>query len=189
MYPKVLLSFFILTLLLSLPNCSSVPSSPTSDGVQSQNDQPSFMDVHNQARAQVGAPPLKWSQELADFAQEWADHLARRNEFKHNPESSFGENIAFGTNINAETAAQLLAPGTCGVSRTTYQRLKCFCDWSLHPNDMESNNTCRLWDSSIRPKCVRCGKLLPSRKYLRTNALTSGTVQKKESAQNIGIWN
>ena len=34
------------------------------------------MDLHNQARAQVGVAPLQWDPELARHAQKWADQLA-----------------------------------------------------------------------------------------------------------------
>ncbi|HNW59678.1 MAG TPA: CAP domain-containing protein [bacterium] len=59
--------------------------------------------LHNQARAAVGAHPLNWSQDLARYAQEWADHLAAAGcSFEHRPESGpwkqkHGENLFMGT--------------------------------------------------------------------------------------------
>ena len=58
---------------------------------------------HNKARAEVGLAPLVWSDRLAMYAQEWADHLAstsRRTE--HRPHSGtwkqeHGENLFMGT--------------------------------------------------------------------------------------------
>ncbi len=35
--------------------------------------------AHNLWRDKVHVPPLKWSVELADFAQSWADHLKQSN--------------------------------------------------------------------------------------------------------------
>lgn len=53
-----------------------------------------FLKLHNDARAEVGAPPLQWDPQLADAAQKWADHLAQTNTFTHHPEGDFGENLA-----------------------------------------------------------------------------------------------
>ena len=55
---------------------------------------------HNHWRKRVGVKPLTWSKELADFAQKWAEELARRGcEMEHRPDggpwdgSKYGENI------------------------------------------------------------------------------------------------
>ncbi len=45
-------------------------------------------------RAEVGVPPLQWSENLAASAQQWADHLAATGTFDH---SGAGENLAGGT--------------------------------------------------------------------------------------------
>jgi pathogenesis-related protein 1 len=58
---------------------------------------------HNQVRAQVGVPPVRWSRQLADYAQQWADHLAAtRCGLQHRPRSGqwrqeYGENLFMGT--------------------------------------------------------------------------------------------
>jgi hypothetical protein len=41
--------------------------------------------VHNQERALVGVPPLKWNNTLAAGAQAWADHMATTGQFGHAP--------------------------------------------------------------------------------------------------------
>ncbi len=54
-----------------------------------------FLKVHNDARAAVGVPPLKWSASLARYAQEWADQLAKPGvEFDHRDQQEYGENLA-----------------------------------------------------------------------------------------------
>lgn len=59
--------------------------------------------IHNKARAEVGVPPLKWSNELAAYAQQWADHLASSGcKMEHRPRSGtwkqiYGENLFMGT--------------------------------------------------------------------------------------------
>ncbi|MDO8946950.1 MAG: CAP domain-containing protein [Desulfocapsaceae bacterium] len=59
--------------------------------------------LHNKIRAEVGVGPLCWSEELAVYAQRWADHLASsRCGIEHRPRSGkwqqkYGENIFIGT--------------------------------------------------------------------------------------------
>lgn len=53
-----------------------------------------FLQVHNQARAEVGVGPLQWSDKLAQSAQQWADQLAGMGKIMHNPQTPYGENWA-----------------------------------------------------------------------------------------------
>jgi uncharacterized protein YkwD len=57
-----------------------------------------LLSAHNQCRARVGVPSLKWSSTLASFAQEWADQLSQKRGIEHRSSggSGFGENIAAG---------------------------------------------------------------------------------------------
>jgi pathogenesis-related protein 1 len=58
--------------------------------------------LHNKARSDVGVGPLKWSSELASYAQEWADRLASEScKVEHRPHSGkwlqkHGENLFIG---------------------------------------------------------------------------------------------
>ena len=68
------------------------------------NDQPSrpapssraqeLLAAHNNWRAEIGVPPLQWSDSLAVSAQLWADHLASTGTFEHNRS---GQNLALAT--------------------------------------------------------------------------------------------
>jgi pathogenesis-related protein 1 len=55
---------------------------------------------HNKVRKEVGVGPVKWSAEIAKFAQAWADELAKNGKFGHRPRDKgpwtqkYGENIA-----------------------------------------------------------------------------------------------
>lgn len=52
------------------------------------------LDFHNQARAEVSVPELIWSVELSQYAQQWADDLAKSGcEMEHREVSDFGENL------------------------------------------------------------------------------------------------
>ena len=62
-----------------------------------------LLTFHNRARADVGLAPVMWSNELARYAQEWADHLASTSRrMEHRPPSGrwkqeHGENLFMGT--------------------------------------------------------------------------------------------
>lgn len=48
---------------------------------------------HNHYRAKHGVPLLTLSPKLCDYAQEWANHLAKSDTFQHRPNNKYGENI------------------------------------------------------------------------------------------------
>jgi len=47
----------------------------------------------NAVRALFGEPPLRWSSDLADAAQDWADRLVATGQFGHRPDDPYGENL------------------------------------------------------------------------------------------------
>nr|AEZ63367.1 PR-1 protein [Moniliophthora perniciosa]QVT77525.1 pathogenesis-related protein 1 [Moniliophthora perniciosa]QVT77526.1 pathogenesis-related protein 1 [Moniliophthora perniciosa]QVT77527.1 pathogenesis-related protein 1 [Moniliophthora perniciosa]QVT77530.1 pathogenesis-related protein 1 [Moniliophthora perniciosa] len=72
----------------------------------SNNDKKIYLQMHNKARAEHGAPPLEWDDRLAAAAQSWADGCV----FEHSTGQlgDFGENLsAGGGNFGAEAAVQL----------------------------------------------------------------------------------
>ncbi|KRA82934.1 CAP domain-containing protein [Altererythrobacter sp. Root672] len=46
-------------------------------------DMVSVLDLHNQAREDVGSPPLQWNLTLAEHAQEYANVLAETGRLRH----------------------------------------------------------------------------------------------------------
>ncbi|KAH9898477.1 hypothetical protein C8Q73DRAFT_403625 [Cubamyces lactineus] len=74
---------------------NSSGSSGDSSGSTSQSDIDQYLQAHNSVRAQHGAAPLTWSDELAGKAQQWANNCV----FQHSGGSlgPFGENLAAGT--------------------------------------------------------------------------------------------
>lgn len=58
-----------------------------------------FLQLHNDARAKVGVPALRWSDTLARHAQQWADELAASGTFRHrdHTKTGYGENLFGGS--------------------------------------------------------------------------------------------
>lgn len=63
-----------------------------------------MLESHNAVRAQVGVPPLQWSETLARHARQWAQALLRAGEFRHRPDSPYGENLFMITGASAAPA-------------------------------------------------------------------------------------
>ena len=87
----------LLTSFLTLFSVNDTTDELEHASTQSQEiqiDQNELLSRHNFYRKQVDAPALKWSDSLADYAQEWANHLAKHCEMKHRPDADgLGENI------------------------------------------------------------------------------------------------
>jgi len=67
-------------------------------------DQNKVIEQHNIYRKELGIPPLKFSQECADFAQKWAEKLAKNNRgLVHSKQAKFGENIFWKSKATNET--------------------------------------------------------------------------------------
>lgn len=64
-------------------------SSPEPDAALARD----ILAAHNEIRAHIDVPPLRWSDRLAARAQEWANRLLQEQQFYHRPHPSFGENL------------------------------------------------------------------------------------------------
>ncbi len=62
----------------------------------SRDEVDTLLKAHNGARKLVGAPAVKWSPELAGYAQQWADQIAASGKLEHRTEHKYGENLAAG---------------------------------------------------------------------------------------------
>jgi hypothetical protein len=63
-----------------------------------------LLAAHNAYRENLGLPPLRWSDQLAANAQQWADHLAETGAFEH---SGPGQNLAMAA-AGSESLTQLV---------------------------------------------------------------------------------
>lgn len=52
-----------------------------------------MLAAHNAVRDQVAVPPLVWSTELSEYAQQWADTLLKKEGFSHRGQRRYGENL------------------------------------------------------------------------------------------------
>ena len=52
-----------------------------------------MLDAHNAIRVRLAVPPLVWSDQLAQVAQDWANHLIATGGLNHRPNNRYGENI------------------------------------------------------------------------------------------------
>jgi pathogenesis-related protein 1 len=106
-YSSRILSIILLTATLAGaqdgPNGSTIPKAGPHVEIavarkKLRDDMPKqiaeFMKLHNDARAEVGVPPLEWDDGLAAYAQEWAETIAARDEMEHRPNGKYGENLA-----------------------------------------------------------------------------------------------
>ena len=104
-----------ISLLVSLSifaNCAIAQTVLAKTGSKvSQADAQIALDFHNKVRKDVGTVPLKWSAELAQYAQAWADNLANTGcDMKHRPNSGewkqiHGENIFWGSGKDYRTSS------------------------------------------------------------------------------------
>lgn len=75
------------------PEETKAPSSGSS-GLSA--DQQKALDLHNEARKEVGNDALEWDDSLVSGAQEWADHIASLGSLTHS-QGDDGENLYMGT--------------------------------------------------------------------------------------------
>ncbi|XP_022099173.1 uncharacterized protein LOC110983864 [Acanthaster planci] len=52
------------------------------------------LDVHNEYRSKHGVNSLRLSDDLCKSAQDWAEHLAKKDRFEHSKRNDIGENVA-----------------------------------------------------------------------------------------------
>jgi len=76
------------------PAAPEAPAMKPAASRMSAQDTKAITAYHNTVRADVGVGPLQWSPALANYAQEWTDHLASTTcAMKHRSEGLYGENL------------------------------------------------------------------------------------------------
>ena len=88
----------------------SLPT-PTIVKATARFDTTTMLLAHNTARAEVGVPPLMWSEKLSKSAQVWSDTLkAEKCEFRHDPDTDYGENIYWAWRIRDDNTSLISKP-------------------------------------------------------------------------------
>ena len=72
-------------------------------GAASADDAQSLLDAHNGFRDRYCVPAMTWSSDLAASAQSWAEGCS----MSHSSGGNYGENLAWGANLDAAYAVQL----------------------------------------------------------------------------------
>ncbi len=124
----------------------------------SSDEAEAILRIHNEARTEVGVPPLEWSGEIAAFCQEWTDHLANGCCcLQHRPKSGiwtqkYGENGYSGT-YGYHGVESAMNSWLSEKSKYTGHVLST-ANWSL-----AGHYTQMVWSSSRRIGCgkSRCG--------------------------------
>jgi len=94
-------TFIIITLSLITAVTAFAQKVPVFTGSKvTQDDAQKALDFHNLARAEVGVTGLKWSVELAEYAQQWANYLANNNGCNIEHRSRLGEKTRKDTGEN-----------------------------------------------------------------------------------------
>lgn len=87
---------------------------PEGSGITSA-DAEALLVLHNQARNQVGTPALAWSPEIAAYAQNRANAIAKSRQYppRHLPagKNPYGENLAASSSATGKWSAARLAQG------------------------------------------------------------------------------
>ncbi len=139
------------------PPANPVVTNPTANSINSQQ----ILSAHNAYRSELGLPSLTWSEELATFAQAWANELANNRgcQLIHRPYESnspwsqqYGENIFSGS---SPSYTFLDAVKSWGSEKKDFDRKtrKCIGEWYTC-----GHYTQIIWKSTTQVGCAlaRC---------------------------------
>lgn len=123
-----------------------------------------ILDSHNRIRAKHRLPPLKWSNKLAQYSQQWANHLGKGNrcQMYHRSHPPFGENLFRSTaivwtdgrrEINPVTIKQVVKAWTDEERWYDYSRNRC------QPGQQCGHYTQVVWKDTTEVGCAMrvCG--------------------------------
>ncbi|CAN6181134.1 unnamed protein product [Urochloa humidicola] len=115
-----------------------------------QNSPQDFVDLHNAARNDVGVGPVSWDDNVAAFAQSWADQRASDCNLQHSSGSGYGENLFGGSGADF-TAAD--AVGSWVSEKQWYDHDSNSC--SAPDGDTCLHYTQVVWRDSTTIGCAR----------------------------------
>ena len=104
-----------------------------------------MLNAHNQWRQNHGVAPLAWSDELANFAQAWANKLIQQDNLEHRFNSPYGENLA-------SAWGQQLSPG-----RVVQMWAEEIQDYDYGTNSCASGKVCGHYTQVVWSKTTEVG--------------------------------
>jgi uncharacterized protein YkwD len=139
---KNILKFSVLLITLS---CTATSFKPQTGAAPDRMK--GMVERHNYWRNQLGIGDLVWSDELAVFAQEWANNLAKSCKMKHRQKSPYGENI-FWTSASSNPQEVVDAWGS-EEQYFNHKTQKCKGDWSVC-----GHYTQLIWEKTKKVGCA-----------------------------------
>ncbi|XP_021776180.1 pathogenesis-related protein 1A-like [Chenopodium quinoa] len=111
-----------------------------------QNSPQDYVDAHNAARAEVGVENIEWDDELAAYAQQYANQRMDDCALEHS-QGPYGENIVAGPGD---------ASGIDAVKMWVDEKANYDYDSNTcAPNEMCGHYTQVVWRNSVRLGCAR----------------------------------
>jgi len=141
------ITFVVLLALLVLASSNFKVLGILQDDAEPKNMQ-GMTERHNYWRAELGLPPLKWSNKLAKVAQNWANKLKEKGcELEHST-TKFGENIYWskGKKRSPQEAVDAWASEKKDFN---FEKLECNKEWYVCGHYIQL-----IWENT---KMVGCG--------------------------------
>lgn len=127
-----------------------MPTTPEDQTALTEAEIEIILERHNYWRADVGVTEkLEWSEEMADWAADWAKKLKRKNcGWEHRPDNDFGENLFKGT-AGAFDAAYVVDAWASEKADYNYDKNKC------KPGKMCGHYTQIIWQTTKKVGCAK----------------------------------
>ncbi|XP_010270273.1 PREDICTED: pathogenesis-related leaf protein 6-like [Nelumbo nucifera] len=113
---------------------------------QAQNSPQDYLNAHNAARAQVGVGPMRWDNNVAAYARNYANQRIRDCNLVHSGGGLYGENLAKGS--GAFTGVDAVNLWVKEKPFYDYNSNSCIGGQCLHYTQV-------VWRDSVRLGCAR----------------------------------
>ncbi len=123
-----------------------------------------MLNAHNRTRAAVGLPGLRWSPKLAQYSQEWANHLATRNRcrMKHRTQAGmarepYGENLFWASPLrwsDGRAEVQTIAARRVSDDWASEQSFYHYNSNRCQPGEQCGHYTQMIWRSTREVGCA-----------------------------------
>lgn len=103
-------------------HCAKESKGLISEFCLTEEDKAAALQIHNDARDEVGTPPLLWSEALANDAAAWAENMASKDQIYHsknNTREGQGENLYMTTATDRKHSGR-------NASQAWYEEIKLY---------------------------------------------------------------